>query len=999
MEEKEISLGNKLKRKKYFLILFLVFLITIILIFIVFKNKPIEKLNENNIILKDSYTINENIIESLSISINKDKSYVFSPKENPLFGFTRSLVENEEVNVDINLYKFNDSLEYLNFITSSSEKLDSSKLNKIKSYNVKMQQGVENQRVAYFEIPEKLEVGFYLMTYKVDTDDVRAFDEYGTEEIKNDETFQPFIVSNLSSYVSNTERDTLVWVYNNETKKPVENVRVNYNNSIFKTDKEGKVIFENVINHNEDRVEFVDIKDGNDEILVAIENFNVDNYYTGYVYSDKPIYKNSDTIKLWGYVPTNLFIDEIDYNLFKVKIGEEFISVNPSKDGIFMADYVLNDVDNGDYNIELYYNDKSISEIKTIKVYDYSKDEIEYNIETDKNNYMFNDTVNVKLSATKLTGEKVANQKLILGPSITDKSCYTNNDGYCIVSVKLDDHIIRSPYDSLEDVFLGVYTEESQKKYETVTSKNITVVYNDIDLIVEKKIQSDNLFYYDVKLQKISIENDKLVYNDTSGIVTVKTTKTNCKRSAIAKAIYNGTCDLEENREELVKTYNVDGNYTIKDINYIASVRAYDTYSESIEYDRLEFTINDNYNHTRRECIDIPIVNADNYYLVEDVSNSLLSKFSLFSTIRRYYYPILIYHNTKTSSIYGNFGDARTEYYAKYLKFDYYSVNDKIDLTLKKNGATTIEKKNQLTYFFKEKILDTYMNKKNTTFKDNYFPGVNIGGAYYNESDSKMYLAKYNYLDYKHTDRNVKITMNLDKETYEPNESVTLKIKVTDKSGKGVKTDMLVSVVDEAIFLSKEDTNDRIVSIYNNKYFPFYQYSTYQPLPFTPAGGGASGGEYGNLKNGDTIYFKNIKTDGNGNAAVTFKTNNNETKFRITAISANTDLYYGTNVIKFVSKKDDVVKKQEVVDLKFTNTSLKVDKGSSTLITSITNQTNNDIEVKKFNIYVKDKNGNEIVKLEGYIGGIIAAGESRETTSIVDMDLSNAANIEYEIEK
>ena len=99
------------------------------------------------------------------------------------------------------------------------------------------------------------------------------------------------------------------------------------------------------------------------------------------------------------------------------------------------------------------------------------------------------------------------------------------------------------------------------------------------------------------------------------------------------------------------------------------------------------------------------------------------------------------------------------------------------------------------------------MNKKDTTFKDNYFPGVNVSGAYYNENDLKTYLVKYNYLDYKHTDRNVKIAMNLDKENYEPNDTVT------------------------------------------------------------------------------------------------FKTNNNETKFRITAISANKDLYYGTNVIKFVSKK------------------------------------------------------------------------------------------------
>ena len=96
---------------------------------------------------------------------------------------------------------------------------------------------------------------------------------------------------------------------------------------------------------------------------------------------------------------------------------------------------------------------------------------------------------------------------------------------------------------------------------------------------------------------------------------------------------------------------------------------------------------------------------------------------------------------------------------------------------------------------------------------------------------------------------------------------------------------------------------------------------------------------------------------------------------------------------------EDVVKDQEVGELKFTNTSLKVDKNYSTLVTLVSNPTSNDIEVRIFNIYVKDKDGNEIVKLEGYVGDVIPAGESREITSNADMDLSKAASLEYEMVK
>ena len=96
---------------------------------------------------------------------------------------------------------------------------------------------------------------------------------------------------------------------------------------------------------------------------------------------------------------------------------------------------------------------------------------------------------------------------------------------------------------------------------------------------------------------------------------------------------------------------------------------------------------------------------------------------------------------------------------------------------------------------------------------------------------------------------------------------------------------------------------------------------------------------------------------------------------------------------------EDVVKDQEVGELKFTNTSLKVDKNYSTLVTLVSNPTSNDIEVRIFNIYVKDKDGNEIVKLEGSVGDVLPAGESREITSNADMDLSKAASIEYEMVK
>ena len=94
-----------------------------------------------------------------------------------------------------------------------------------------------------------------------------------------------------------------------------------------------------------------------------------------------------------------------------------------------------------------------------------------------------------------------------------------------------------------------------------------------------------------------------------------------------------------------------------------------------------------------------------------------------------------------------------------------------------------------------------------------------------------------------------------------------------------------------------------------------------------------------------------------------------------------------------------VVGDKVVEELNLTNTSL-VSKGNySTLVTLVTNPTSEDKEVRIFNIYVKDKDGKEIVKLQGYVGDVVPAGESREITSNVDMNLDHAHTIEYEIVK
>lgn len=100
-----------------------------------------------------------------------------------------------------------------------------------------------------------------------------------------------------------------------------------------------------------------------------------------------------------------------------------------------------------------------------------------------------------------------------------------------------------------------------------------------------------------------------------------------------------------------------------------------------------------------------------------------------------------------------------------------------------------------------------------------------------------------------------------------------------------------------------------------------------------------------------------------------------------------------------VNTAEDVIKDQEFEGLKMTNTSLVVEGGISTLITEVSNNTGSDYYLNQFKITVKDKDGNVITTLSGYVGAVIPNGKVRVINTSSDLDLSNADSIEYSVIK
>lgn len=94
---------------------------------------------------------------------------------------------------------------------------------------------------------------------------------------------------------------------------------------------------------------------------------------------------------------------------------------------------------------------------------------------------------------------------------------------------------------------------------------------------------------------------------------------------------------------------------------------------------------------------------------------------------------------------------------------------------------------------------------------------------------------------------------------------------------------------------------------------------------------------------------------------------------------------------------EGIIKEQELGNLKFTNTTLVIDEGISKLTVSVLNETDENIDVDMFDILIKDENGNVITTLQGYVGGVVPAHESRDVIVSSLIDLTQATDIEYQV--
>lgn len=817
-------------------------------VWILKPDKPLKEnttytITVNNTIKNSSEKIKESYKSTFSTYVNNNTSTTkinynsntidniatFKPSDNPMFVTTGNITR-------VEMLKFASSEDFKKYI-------DNDTTYKTTSLGDVPIEKLENN---LYKVNKTFKTGYYLEKAYLSTGELHFT--------------IPVQVNDLQAYLLTTQNDLLVWTGSNNSV--LKDVEVEYGSKNSKTDNNGLTIIKNY-NDKSNKVKYVKVGKEN-PIYIGIDNKDAEQYPNAYVYTDRPLYKNTDDIQIFGYIPFKYFEDEASKEDFVLSINEERIPIEITDDGVFTTAYHLDNMKSEYYNIDLKYKDKSIAS-RTIEVKQYEKEMYNFKINMDKNYIKAGDKFHFTVAVEHISGVMVPDKEIQVIYKGQPIRGITNSEG--IASFDLDTSL--EPSDEVtkhsESVnvkstltessqngyifnfyILDRYLNQKQTNYDKKTKTLTSSIYNITDTKQVKNIEwnteslEDSPYEGEAQVEIIETETTRTIKGYTYNSIT---------KENVPNYNYNSVTNTVKNDKYKIKSgkinYKIDYDYkkNTKDITY--------------SY-RIVFTLKDKNGKNTRFT----------NYLDTNTNNS---------NINGYYSPDTYYYGLTDYNLY-------TYYMQREEKS--YSVDEQVIRDLYKFSGELENNDNKILLVkYKNNIIDekiVYGTKKiKTSFDDKNRPGMKIVGAYL--KDGVFHRLPSEYLDYNESNSKLDISINTNKKTYKPQDEVELNLKVT-KKGKGIKSKVNISVVDEGVFKAQEDYKNILSNLYYNKNYYQYTYSTYRDYSLYLLGGGAgstNGGPRADF--GDTIIFKTIDTDNDGNAKLKFKLNDSITSFRITA--------------------------------------------------------------------------------------------------------------------
>lgn len=818
------------------------------------------------------------------------------------------------VKAEVNLYKFNDLAQFLNYLQQNSnrpswatfskfsENFDLTQLSKILGQELPVQNTNGN---LYVELPKILDKGYYL-----------------AQVVSGDFTDSaPIQIIDTGAYFSQSDSKTLVWAVDLANKKGLSaaSIKTLDGKNITSTNDQGTAFFETPSEFKDDKVNYYQIISNDNTLIISNSNgefdpvissgfINKSNYvysnYWNYLYFDRPLYHKTDTFNFWGIVKNRSGGQEgIQAVLYQtgglstpseapLKVDSKNIAI--SSQGTFFDSFKLQNLPAGQYLINILNSQNQIISSKPFVVQDFVKPVYEISVTTDKQAYFGGENITFNGKVNFYDGTPVSNLNLVYD-SNGKGEVTTNSNGEFKIALKTNKDT--SPTQTNSFYGGGGYISiwpKNEEESDNIYTKYFPVINSQIGVSNVQNVQ-DSKAVVDLTLSKLTL--DKINQNtstttsdlnagpvagkDVQAVLTAYTYD-KVKIGQYYNFITKKTEDYFEYRQKVLKTTPLnlktnDQGIARLEFSTVASKELADevkmTSPEITAGTGLDFTINFNF----QDLDSLPIQ-----------------------------YTQWVYQASKDSFAGNNYtiDDATgTNDYGKKYKID-----EPISLKLNSPSKTTQANSQYLFYFAGRGISEFVLQDRNDikfNFKETFVPNVHVYGVRF---DGQNFLLSYpRILNFDSSQKLLNISVKSDKLIYKPRDEVSLEFEVTGIDNQPRNSELNISVVDESLFSLSSDYNDILTELYRNVssgVTGIYNSHQNPGLGLQTGGLGAGGGGTTRSNFLDTVAFQTIQTDSNGKAKFSFKLPDNLTKWRITTQAFTPNLEAGKQITNITTTQD-----------------------------------------------------------------------------------------------
>ena len=775
----------------------------------------------------------------------------FMPSEKPVFTLSFH-PENESAKIPTQVFRFgtleayagavSDSLNYDYWTGKEKPELDTAPLEKVFDGKLEIM-GDTGGGLAV--LPKALPAGFYAARF---TTNGRALTCL-------------FQVTNLSAYAMGGGGDSLFWVNDLATSKPVAGADISVlgGKSAGKTGQDGALALKS---GEGGKYTAYLVQSGGDRLLMMLytgergEGFsNLD--YWKYVYCDRQLYKPTDTVKFFGVAaPKQAGTKEIA-NVTAV-VGESYWNESPSseiraqaavKNGVYEGELQLPELPPGWYALSVYAGEERLgSTYFEVKLY--RKPAYSLSVSVDKPILWPGEQATVTAATAYFDGTPVAQLELRMDGETV------RTDGFGRASVRVDADPDDDRLVSSEGVGVEAELPEIGQVYEHTY---VQTVNSDVEVRAAAKRGKEGSA---LELQAFSVDFTGLDYIEWYD-------------ESEALKDFGGSLSLDLSWTRIT--------YTERKIP--TGEKRYDPYTKTYtEYYYYEYD-----KHEKREggktvtvkgkdpqSFALPL-KADGEYRIDIAGKDTKGR-----TFRRSTYVYegggrFNYDYGKAVYVRPNNGKAR------------YAIGDGVSLSLYENydAGEPIKMAEQGAVLFiraSDKFLDYTVSQDNLlefTFDGKVLPNINVHGVLF---DGREYVERY----YPYSamidaeSRALHLQVTPDKESYRPGDTAKLSVKLTGPDGKPTKGTVNLNMVDEALLAMREQYAD-IADLFGDTY-DFYPATSISHILVRNTGGGEKGdgeGDGGRSDFRDTALFKTIEAGADGLADVEVKLPDNITSWRL----------------------------------------------------------------------------------------------------------------------